>query len=182
MLVLFNSRAAAVASCFTCCVCMVPAMMFPWLAWWRAIPGYVVFVGLLFFWQRIRALLCGPKLVFLDRLCISQHDDHRKENKGFLACRISSTIPSPSPFCGRRGTSLVFGALLSWPPSFDKTAGNCWDWCQQAWVPCVLSCGAMGVPAQLPMSSRSMHSQSSWAILRIHHRGSCFWRLKHSSS
>ena len=53
--------------------------MFPWLAWWRAIPGYVVFVGLLFFWQRIRALLCGPKLVFLDRLCISQHDDDRKE-------------------------------------------------------------------------------------------------------
>jgi hypothetical protein len=88
MLVLFNSRAAAVASCFTCCVCMVPAMMFPWLAWWFAIPGYVVFVGLLFFWQRIRALLCGPKLVFLDRLCISQHDDHSVVAEVLLSCLV----------------------------------------------------------------------------------------------
>ena len=94
MLVLFNSRAAAVASCFTCCVCMVPAMMFPWLAWWFAIPGYVVFVGLLFFWQRIRALLCGPKLVFLDRLCISQHDDHSVVAEVLLSCLVLFELAS----------------------------------------------------------------------------------------
>ncbi|CAE7942031.1 unnamed protein product [Symbiodinium sp. KB8] len=45
---------------------------------WVAIIPHLSFLLLLCFWQRVRALLLGPKNVFLDILCIPQDDDKLK--------------------------------------------------------------------------------------------------------
>ena len=42
--------------------------------------GWATFVLFLCFWQRLRALLFwGRRFVFLDKLCIAQHDDELKQ-------------------------------------------------------------------------------------------------------
>ena len=46
--------------------------------WTEAFP-LAAFYSLLFFWQHLRELFLRPLVVFLDRLCIAQHDDKLKE-------------------------------------------------------------------------------------------------------
>ena len=41
--------------------------------------GFLTFVFVLFFWQRIRDVVLTPQLLFLDKLCIPQHDEKLKE-------------------------------------------------------------------------------------------------------
>ena len=51
---------------------------------------HAVFFFFLFFWQRLRRLLCfTPAMVFLDRLCIAQKDEHLKQ-EGISASQIRS--------------------------------------------------------------------------------------------
>ncbi|CAE7813408.1 ABCF5, partial [Symbiodinium sp. CCMP2456] len=45
--------------------------------------GYAAFLLFLCFWQRIRLVIFKPLVVFVDKLCIAQHDDVLKE-KGIL--------------------------------------------------------------------------------------------------
>jgi len=84
MMIIFNSRAAAVASLVTSIVVgalrmteVIPDEM------WTVIFGYAAFLLFLCFWQRIRLVIFKPLVVFVDKLCIAQHDDELKE-KGIL--------------------------------------------------------------------------------------------------
>lgn len=42
-------------------------------------PRYLVYFLVLLWWQRIRWLLCNPLIVFVDKLCIAQHDEELKD-------------------------------------------------------------------------------------------------------
>ena len=49
---------------------------------WTEVFPLAAFYSLLFFWQHLRELFLRPLVVFLDRLCIAQHDDKLKEQGG----------------------------------------------------------------------------------------------------
>ena len=81
LLLYFNSVPAAVASLLTCIVVCV-------LIIFKLLPGgwvvgtlltHAAFWVIFAFWQRLRALFRSQSVVFLDRLCISQHDEHLKK-------------------------------------------------------------------------------------------------------
>ena len=46
---------------------------------WTLSVIYVVYFTIFLFWQRIRAILCRPLVVFLDKLCVAQHDEDLKQ-------------------------------------------------------------------------------------------------------
>eukprot|EP00438_Fugacium_kawagutii_P011931 Skav206747 [mRNA] locus=scaffold1022:129334:132106:+ [translate_table: standard] len=88
LLVVYNSRAAAIATILT-------TLFWSILAKWLLIPDIrrehllfehflftgpviVVFHVVLIFWQRIKRIFAKPRMVFLDKLCISQHDMKKK--------------------------------------------------------------------------------------------------------
>ena len=48
----------------------------------RFLLGAASFWFFICFWQRIRSKLCGAKMVFLDKLCIAQHDEEMKKTLG----------------------------------------------------------------------------------------------------
>ncbi|CAJ1344723.1 unnamed protein product [Effrenium voratum] len=80
MLVIFNSKPAALAT-------LLVSVLFGGIAiyaefprgHWLTIPGHASFFITFFFWQRIRRLFRPQITVFLDKLCIAQHDDKLKE-------------------------------------------------------------------------------------------------------
>ena len=90
MLIYFNSGAAGLAAL----LCSIAVGL------WResvSSPGniiraaylgsflpYVAFLFFFCFWQRVRSLLGRPLMVFLDRLCIAQHDPSLKEKLGVI--------------------------------------------------------------------------------------------------
>ena len=79
LLVIFNSRAAAVG---TLAVSVLSGILrasgiLPDGSWAVA-TGYLTFFIFFCFWQRIRAVF-KPRMVFLDKLCIAQHDAALKE-------------------------------------------------------------------------------------------------------
>jgi len=84
MLIIYNSRAAAVTACLTCALLstLVAFEIVPPEIWVPLIV-HASFWIVLAFWQRIRGLFCKPRTVFLDKLCIAQHDDELKL-KGIL--------------------------------------------------------------------------------------------------
>jgi len=82
LLVMFNSHAAAIAMLIVtsllvvlACYGSIPELVWPLLPLLSMITYLVFFV----FWQQLRSLWCKPCLVFLDRLCIAQHDRALKE-------------------------------------------------------------------------------------------------------
>lgn len=82
LLVMFNSHAAATAMMLvTFCLVLLavmgglPMVLWPWLPVFSMLSYAVVFL----FWQQFRACCGKPLLVFLDRLCIAQHDMALKE-------------------------------------------------------------------------------------------------------
>ncbi|CAK9057499.1 Uncharacterized protein SCF082_LOCUS30854 [Durusdinium trenchii] len=97
LVVLFNSRAAAIA---TWIVTLVIALfrildLFP-QSTWTVFLAHATFLLFLCFWQKIRSLW-RPRMVFLDRLCIAQNDPSLKEKgilglAAFLDCSRELTI------------------------------------------------------------------------------------------
>ncbi|CAE7230469.1 unnamed protein product [Symbiodinium natans] len=79
LLVIFNSRAAAVS---TLVASVLAGLMRAWGILpdeaWTVVIGYGTFFVFFCFWQRIRAAW-KPRTVFLDKLCIAQHDAALKE-------------------------------------------------------------------------------------------------------
>eukprot|EP00435_Cladocopium_sp_Y103_P056729 s1965_g19.t1 len=85
MMIIFNSRAAffcsfavSVLTGFLRAFQLIPDQM------WTICFGYVVYTVVLCFWQRLRRICFRPLIVFVDKLCIAQHDEELKE-KGILA-------------------------------------------------------------------------------------------------
>eukprot|EP00438_Fugacium_kawagutii_P014079 Skav208073 [mRNA] locus=scaffold2107:86304:87902:- [translate_table: standard] len=79
MLWIYNSQAA-----FVCTLLMSISVgifrateVFP-NALWTQLCVFLVFPVVLCFWQRIRGIFCRQKVVFLDKLCIAQHDEELK--------------------------------------------------------------------------------------------------------
>lgn len=89
MMIYFNALAAAVAA-IVCAVIVGLCRETPWQDIEAATSNdtrttdlisllpQATFVLFLFFWQRIRGFLRRPKIAFLDRLCIAQHDSALK--------------------------------------------------------------------------------------------------------
>ena len=80
LLVLLNSRAAALAT-------LVVSLALGLLVAYQVLPnyslsmsiGYWTFAMFFLFWQHIQDVFLTPKLAFLDKLCIPQHDEEVKE-------------------------------------------------------------------------------------------------------
>ncbi|CAE7340001.1 unnamed protein product, partial [Symbiodinium pilosum] len=84
MLIIYNSSAAAASTLFMSVLCGVlkACDVLPQELWMLAVP-HATFWLVFFFWQRLRALLRKPATLFLDRICIAQHDEKLKQ-KGIL--------------------------------------------------------------------------------------------------
>lgn len=92
LLLIFNSLPASLVA--LCASLLTSGMIsMEWLpgGWMTASAAtHAVFFFFLFFWQRLRRLLCfTPAMVFLDRLCIAQKDEHLKQ-EGISASQIRS--------------------------------------------------------------------------------------------
>mmetsp|Transcript_36160 Transcript_36160/g.84661 ORF Transcript_36160/g.84661 Transcript_36160/m.84661 type:complete len:582 (+) Transcript_36160:36-1781(+) len=100
LLWMFNIRAATVATFLMSCI--VGFLRIFWtgtmLDHWRSIFfGYATFVIVLCWWQRIQSLFGFRRTVFLDKLCIAQHDAELKQRgilglAGFLEKSNTLTI------------------------------------------------------------------------------------------
>ncbi|CAE7276721.1 hypothetical protein AK812_SmicGene24068 [Symbiodinium microadriaticum] len=84
LLIAFNARAASITttivSVLTGLLCAFG--VFPFGMWIAGLP-HATFWLVFLFWQRIRSFVGFPVVVFLDKLCIAQHDENLKE-KGVL--------------------------------------------------------------------------------------------------
>ncbi|CAE7625890.1 unnamed protein product, partial [Symbiodinium pilosum] len=80
LLIAFNAQAASitttVVSVLTGILCASGVLP---TDFWTAILPHAAFWIVLFFWQRIRSMIGFPVMVFLDKLCIAQHDEALKE-------------------------------------------------------------------------------------------------------
>ena len=89
LMVVYNSRAACIAAGTTTFVWSIlgKALLMPDASRKQTFAEYclfvtpviVVFYLFLVWWQQIRRLFASPSMVFLDKLCISQHDVLKKE-------------------------------------------------------------------------------------------------------
>ncbi|CAE7197899.1 unnamed protein product [Symbiodinium sp. CCMP2456] len=90
LLILFNAKAAAIASILISFLVGVLRMMavLPNLVW-TELPCYAFFYVVLVFWQNLLAWVRSPRMVFLDKLCIPQDDEEKKAQciRG-LACYL----------------------------------------------------------------------------------------------
>lgn len=79
MLMIYNSRAAFVCSLVVSIAVGVlrAAKILPDKLWIQ-LSVFAVFPLVLCFWQRIRIIFARPLVVFLDKLCIAQHDEELK--------------------------------------------------------------------------------------------------------
>jgi len=84
LLIVFNSRAALIAS-FTvsACVGLLEVLIGLPMNLWTPGLGFLAYFLVLAFWQRLRKVFREAQIVFLDKLCIAQHDAVKKE-KGIL--------------------------------------------------------------------------------------------------
>ncbi|CAE7688140.1 unnamed protein product [Symbiodinium pilosum] len=108
LLVLHNSGPAFCTSLATSLLVgiLVACELLPY-SLWTPLLGHFSFFFVLCFWQRIRASFGHPLMVFLDVLCIAQHDEKLKK-KGILglgAFVVNSKslvvlwTPRPCDFC-----------------------------------------------------------------------------------
>lgn len=86
LVIYFNSRAAATATCVTSLALgvlgastrdMPDGWILPRTAW-MTVLGHVVGMSFLLFWQHLREFFWGIRFSFLDRLCIPQDDPEKK--------------------------------------------------------------------------------------------------------
>ncbi|CAE7477590.1 unnamed protein product [Symbiodinium natans] len=84
LLVIHNSGPAFCASLATSLLVgvLVSCKLLPY-SLWTVLIGHFSFFFVFCFWQRIRGLFFRPLMVFLDTLCIAQHDEKLKQ-KGIL--------------------------------------------------------------------------------------------------
>ena len=75
--------------------------------------GHGTYLLVFLFWQRLRTLVCRPLVVFLDKLCVAQHDEELKK-KGIEG--IAAFLQEP--------TALDFFAAAVLPASL-VLAGSC---------------------------------------------------------
>eukprot|EP00438_Fugacium_kawagutii_P030646 Skav221852 [mRNA] locus=scaffold1175:52834:54315:+ [translate_table: standard] len=79
MLWIYNSQAAFVCTLLvSICVGIFRATEVLPNALWTQLCVFLVFPVVLCFWQRVRSIFCRQKVVFLDKLCIAQHDEELK--------------------------------------------------------------------------------------------------------
>ncbi|CAE7861632.1 ABCF5 [Symbiodinium microadriaticum] len=84
LLIVFNSRAALIASFTTsACVGLLEVLIGLPMNLWTPGLGFAAYFLVLGFWQRLRKVFREAQIVFLDKLCIAQHDAVKKE-KGIL--------------------------------------------------------------------------------------------------
>ncbi|CAE6914949.1 unnamed protein product [Symbiodinium sp. CCMP2592] len=84
MLIIYNSGAAAGFCLLASVLCGVLQAhgVLP-VDWWTLLLLHASFWIVLLFWQRLRGIFLKPATIFLDRLCIAQHDEELKQ-KGIL--------------------------------------------------------------------------------------------------
>jgi len=120
MLVIFNSGPAALA---TFIVSVSMGILFAVLdikgGPHLALPGDVVFLLMFCFWQRLRRLITRrPVMVFMDKLCIAQHDEELKEAgilglAAFLNCSKRLTILWSPRYFARLWCSFEVATFLN---------------------------------------------------------------------
>ncbi|CAE7355432.1 unnamed protein product, partial [Symbiodinium pilosum] len=77
---IFNLRAAVMATLLVSCAVGIFRIYSVRINHWSSIFfGYATFFIFFCFWQRIRSLFCTRRIVFLDKLCIAQHDEELKQ-------------------------------------------------------------------------------------------------------
>jgi len=93
LLIICNSRAAFLA-CLTVSIVVGVLRGYELLPdeGWTVVLGHATFLLVFAFWQRIRRTVCRPLMVFLDKLCVAQHDEQLKQKgiKGLAAFLLSS--------------------------------------------------------------------------------------------
>ena len=80
--------------------------------------GYCTFAVFFLFWQHIRDIFLAPKLAFVDKLCIPQHNEEVKEKcilglAGFLKRSRKLAILFSEPYIGQLWCAYEFTALHS---------------------------------------------------------------------
>ncbi|CAJ1445708.1 unnamed protein product [Effrenium voratum] len=86
LLIIFNSKPAAVATFLVSISVGLVAifLQLPQESWvWLTLPGHITWLLVFCFWQRLRSFVTQPTMVFMDKICIAQHDDNLKE-RGIL--------------------------------------------------------------------------------------------------
>lgn len=55
-------------------------LQLPQESWvWLTLPGHITWLLVFCFWQRLRSFVTQPTMVFMDKICIAQHDDNLKD-------------------------------------------------------------------------------------------------------
>ncbi|CAK8991250.1 unnamed protein product [Durusdinium trenchii] len=122
MLIVYNSKAAFVATLFvSLLVGILLAMKLLPMELWIQLSVSAVFWIFLCFWQRIKRL-CGLRtaMVFLDKLCIAQHDEELKQKgifglAGFLDQSQQLTILWSHRYFSRLWCTYEVGTFLRDP-------------------------------------------------------------------
>ena len=125
LLVLLNSRAAAIATLLVSLICgvLVGCGVFPNDLLIVSI-GYFTFVIFFLFWQHIRDMFFTPKLAFLDKLTIPQEDEKLKEQcilglQGFLNHSRKLVVLFSEEYIGRLWCIYEVTAFLRMRASGD---------------------------------------------------------------
>jgi len=93
----FNLRAAVLANFVASCLVGLVRSCMPWPGHWSLIIiPYLIFFFFLFGWQEMRSKVWGCRLVFLDCLCIPQHDENLKR-RGIMG--LSSFLKHSQRLC-----------------------------------------------------------------------------------
>ncbi|CAJ1343919.1 unnamed protein product [Effrenium voratum] len=118
MLMIYNSRAAFFCSLVVSIgVGILRAARILPNALWVQLSVFAVFPLVLCFWQRIRSIFAKPAVVFLDKLCIAQHDEELKQKgifglAGFLDHSRQLTIFWSHRYFSRLWCTYEVGTFL----------------------------------------------------------------------
>jgi len=118
MMMIYNSRAAFWCTCFaSIAVGILSALKILPNELWTQLSVLAVYPLVLCFWQRIRSIFARPMMVFLDKLCIAQHDEELKQKgifglAGFLDHSRQLTIFWSHRYFSRLWCTYEVGTFL----------------------------------------------------------------------